>query len=551
MFFARADWRRAGETAMPPTAGPDSLPGSAGDDTINGMGGADTIDGLGGADLLDGGEDNDTVDGGAGDDTLWGGSGQDLIRGGGDDDRISGDTGSDTIYSGAGENTINGGDGFDTIHLEAGATMKAGLTLGGADLDQLDLLGAVQVAMSGFTAAATECEAIVFNPGGALQGDGANNTIDLSGFTVAVVGGADAVLSGGGGHDRLTGSGLEDSLFGESGNDVLKGLGGDDTMVGGGGTDTLYGGDGNDNLNTVSTVGVCVGGGGDDRIYGDSGADSFSGGSGADNITGRGGLDTIDAGTGADVVSISPVDTTGVGGGAATRQGGKGDDTQTLGEGTQLAMTVFSARSSGFEAISLDQLASVLATAADNLFDFSGFAVAGAALVVNAGAGADTITGTANADELNGQGGADRLEGGGGDDVLQGGLHDDRLFGGGGGDTLSGGGGADVLAGGAGATRFMFQVTYDSLTSSMDRVLDFNLADGDRIDVVAIDADVYTTADQSFALVSAFTGAAGQAVLAYNATKDWTRLTLDVNGDAIADFDLRVDGELTAAGLVL
>lgn len=71
-------------------------------------------------------------------------------------------------------------------------------------------------------------------------------------------------------------------------------------------------------------------------------------------------------------------------------------------------------------------------------------------LVVNAGAGNDTVLAGAGDDLLRGGDGDDLLDGGEGDDALEGGSGNDRLIGGLGDDFLFGGAGDDMLAGGQG-----------------------------------------------------------------------------------------------------
>ncbi|WP_207481946.1 CAP domain-containing protein [Arenibaculum pallidiluteum] len=121
-----------------------------------------------------------------------------------------------------------------------------------------------------------------------------------------------------------------------------------------------------------------------------------------------------------------------------------------------------------------------------------------AAGVVRAGtAGPDAITGTDGADKLSGLAGNDTLQGGAGDDLLygdagadqlHGGTGSDRLygrdgadllFGNDGADWLVGGFGGDRLTGGTGADRF----TVQSLNDRGDLILDFTLAQGDRLDL--------------------------------------------------------------------
>lgn len=92
--------------------------------------------------------------------------------------------------------------------------------------------------------------------------------------------------------------------------------------------------------------------------------------------------------------------------------------------------------------------------------------------------GADRLFGRAGADVLNGGDGDDRLFGGAGDDTLLGGDRRDKLKGGAGDDVLNGGQGKDVLFGGKGADLFEFDLGFGE-----DRIKDFKLAQGDRIDL--------------------------------------------------------------------
>lgn len=101
--------------------------------------------------------------------------------------------------------------------------------------------------------------------------------------------------------------------------------------------------------------------------------------------------------------------------------------------------------------------------------------------------GADTLIGGNLADTLIGGAGVDLLAGGAGNDQLMGGAGGDRLNGGAGNDLISGGAGGDVLAGGAGADRFRWSSVADSPRGQpFDRVLDFDSAAGDRLDLSAL-----------------------------------------------------------------
>ena len=113
------------------------------------------------------------------------------------------------------------------------------------------------------------------------------------------------------------------------------------------------------------------------------------------------------------------------------------------------------------------------------------------------GPGPDTIQGTGGNDRLFGEGGDDtllglggndRLIGGPGRDTLRGAGGLDRLVGGPGKDTLHGGGGRDrlfgeagndILRGGAGADTFFVR----SVRHGLDRVRDFDLVNGDKLEL--------------------------------------------------------------------
>ena len=100
-------------------------------------------------------------------------------------------------------------------------------------------------------------------------------------------------------------------------------------------------------------------------------------------------------------------------------------------------------------------------------------------------AGADTISGGGGNDFVQGNMGADTLDGGEGDDVVRGGRDDDVLFGGAGDDFISGDRGNDTVSGGAGADTFhVFE------GAGLDRVTDFNRAEGDR--VALLTGETYT-----------------------------------------------------------
>jgi serralysin len=162
----------------------------------------------------------------------------------------------------------------------------------------------------------------------------------------------------------------------------------------------------------------------------------------------------------------------------------------------------------------------------------------------------DILPGLGGDDVVKGYKGNDRITGDAGDDMLSGGRGDDRIAGGDGKDSLRGDSGGDLLTGGAGKDKFLFFAITDSTAAAPDQISEFSA--GERIDLHRIDADVTTGGDQAFHFVSAFTGAAGEAVLSYLAGPDVTKLEVDVNGDGVGEMPVLIDGHLTAfSGWVL
>ena len=101
-------------------------------------------------------------------------------------------------------------------------------------------------------------------------------------------------------------------------------------------------------------------------------------------------------------------------------------------------------------------------------------------------------TGTGN-DVLDGGNGNDTLNSGAGDDLLFGQDGNDRLIGGNGDDILNGGAGDDYLQGGAGADTFVFSLDVDLVVDvsqiGFDKIADFDLKQGDKIDLTGLFAD--------------------------------------------------------------
>ncbi len=259
------------------------------------------------------------------------------------------------------------------------------------------------------------------------------------------------------------------------------------------------------------TIENVQGGNGSDRIVGNEAANGLYGNGGADDISGGGGADRIAGFTGDDLLA-----------------GGDGDDEL---HGEDGADGVYGG------------------TGADQMYGGAGndrmAGWTGDDFVVG-GTGDDELHGEDGNDGLYGGEGADRHFGGAGNDRIAGWLGDDVIDGGAGDDEIYGEDGADLITGGAGADVFAYFLASHSRAFSADTILDFNAADGDRVDLRGIDANTLIAGDQNFTLVSGYSGQAGQAVLFYDPNRGATVLEGDTNGDGISDFILQIAGNHVA-----
>lgn len=292
-------------------------------------------------------------------------------------------------------------------------------------------------------------------PQTALVIDGRSNPgihIELQNVEFAAIIGS-ATVTGGAGSQHVWGDGASQSIFLGADDDVLNGGGGSDTVGSADGNDQVQGDDGDD---------VVFGGEGADFVHGNAGNDSARGDAGDDRVYGGKGDDQVFGGADNDLLFGDL--------GHDTLQGNTGQDTLSGGEGA--------------DHLHGGQDSDVLFGGADN----------------------DLMFGDLGRDSLQGNTGQDTLDGGAGDDILYGGQGDDVLFGGVGADSLFGDLGDDTLTGGAGADLFV-----TSSGRGSDRVLDFNLAEGDRVGLLA--GTAYSVAQVGTETVVTLTGG-GQITLA-------------------------------------
>jgi len=173
-------------------------------------------------------------------------------------------------------------------------------------------------------------------------------------------------------------------------------------------------------------------------------------GPGADSITGNALANNLQAGAGADTVSAGAGnDTVDGGAGQSYLRGDDGNDSLVGG--------------SQFDDINGNMGNDTVSTGAGDDYSVGGKDND----LLFGDAGVDVVWGNLGDDTCDGGDGADQVRGGQGNDSVSGGAGDDFVSGDRGADTISGGSGADLFHG--------------SQDAGLDRVLDFNLAQGDRV----------------------------------------------------------------------
>lgn len=207
---------------------------------VSSAGGVSAIAGsiLSGSITYNGGSDGDTL-GGSGANELF------LLQDGGND-MVSGGGGNDRFYFGAaftGTDRAIGGAGADSVILNG---HYAGLVLGAASFDGIEIIRLMSASIGAFDYAITTHDAnvaagqLLTVNGGDLQ---AGESLTFNGS--AETNGIFKVL-GGLGNDIVAGGARGDEITGGGGNDALYGLAGNDRLNGGMGSDLLRGGYGND-----------------------------------------------------------------------------------------------------------------------------------------------------------------------------------------------------------------------------------------------------------------------------------------------------------------
>ncbi|MDQ0463370.1 Ca2+-binding RTX toxin-like protein [Caulobacter ginsengisoli] len=460
-----------------------------------GLTGAGDINGTGNgsANAINGNAGDNTLNGGGGDDVIHAGNGIDSLVGGAGKDILYGETGADTLAGGSEGDWLDGGIGADTMSGGAGddvyvvdSASDTAIEAGGE--------GADTVRASVTWTLAANFETLVLDGAGDINGTGnsvANQIVGNVGANLLDGGDGDDLIKAGAGIDTVLGGIGADQLLGQDGNDSLDGGDGNDRLDGGLGDDSLIGAVGND---------IMDGGADNDTLAGGTGNDQLNGGTGIDTLSGGDGNDVLDGGVGADAMT-----------------GGLGDDTFYVDDAGDTTV-----EASGQGSDTVRATASVtLAANIENL--------------VLEGVGNIDGTGTSAINAMTGNAGANMLDGLAGDDVLKGMNGDDFLI---------GGTGSDIMVGGAGADTFVIrqESIHVSGPIEIDTVNDLLAGQGDRLDLSAIDADSSTGGDDAFHLVGSFSHQAGEMTLSF--AGGITTLQLDVNGDGLADYRMKISGDV-------
>lgn len=424
--------------------------------------------------------------------TLWGSALDDEMDGRGGNDTIHGWAGNDILIGGAGDDSINGGDGDDSFVWSVGDGNDTINDTGG--LDQLVLHGVlaseVRIEKYGLYALKVhvESETIIVNK--QFMSDYAqNNSYDQ--YQV------ESIL-------------LDD----DSTIDLLNNI-------------TFVGTSANDSISGLNAATIFIGEAGNDTLSGKTNDDSFvwSVGDGNDTINDTGGIDQLVLhGVLASEVRIEKYS-------LYTLKVHVGSETIIV---NRQFMSDY-AQNDSYDQYQVENILLDDGSTIDllNNLEFTGTA------------GNETINGLSADDILFGLDGVDSLRGNSGNDILYGDGGSDYLYGGSGEDVLYGGAGVDMLYGQAGADTFVFDDTVSS-----DNIQDFNLSEGDKLDIsdLLIGYDPLTDAISDFVEITESGSNSYLSVDADGGANNFVQVAYIYNETGLTDEDaLEVSGNLIAA----
>ncbi len=512
--------------------------GNSQDNALIGNDGANTLDGGAGADNMAGGKGNDIyiVDN-IGDTatetlTLAQLGGVDLVKSSVDftlsanldnltltDDTLNGGTANlngtgnalaNVLTGNAGNNILDGGAGVDSLIGGLGDdTYIVDILQSGVATKSIDT---TPVARLGLFASLNKPAPTPAAPVGALQdtiteaSNAGNDTLELRGnlsfnnaVTITLGNNLEYLDASHTGTTllNLTGNTLNNTITGNDANNTLDGAAGADTLMGGLGDDTylvdivasgiapntiailqdsitenvnegsadtlkLRGSVALTNASTISLnndlaniehLDISATGTTKLNLVGNDANNFLTGNAAANTLIGGNGNDRLDGGLGNDILD-----------------GGDGDDTYVL----NVVTDIITNETSGNDTVEVAFTASLT----DAKFaDIENVTLTGLAAI--------NATGNSQDNALIGNDGANTLDGGAGNDTLNGNAGNDILSGGNDHDTLIGGLGNDILTGGLGADTFVWNLADKGVNGrpALDKVTDFNLADGDILDL--------------------------------------------------------------------
>lgn len=403
------------------------------------------------------------------------------------------------------------------------------------------------------------------NPVLSIYDSGGIDTLDLSGYStscnISLVAGSysdcnDMTFNIGIAYTAT----IENAVGGDAG-DTLAGNTVANVLTGGGSNDTIKGGGGND-------IAVFTGDFGDYTIV--------SNGNGAYTVTDNVGDDGTDTLTSIELLRFRDRDVTGGGNTDTAPVLAQALDDQKADADTPFSFTVPAGAFTDPNGDKLTYSATLEGGAGLPSWlsfnaatrTFSGTPdngdVGTLAVLVTASDGTESATdtfeiviggGTGGGKDIFGTFGADDITGTAASERIFGLLGNDDILGGAGDDTIYGGSGSDFLWGEAGADAFGFDFARESPWKArrFDVLMDFNSAEGDKIDLSGIDANFLKFGNQTFRFEGSGNGYAGRGQIDYNFYNGDTRVFGYTDRDKDPDFYLEIEGivDLKASDFVL
>jgi len=471
-------------------SGNDYIYGGDAKDWIFGQDGEDDIYGDGGDDVIEGNDDNDVIEGNADNDTIEGNNGNDIIFG---------NAGSDHIYGEQGNDILLGDDG--AVNDTSATSSDSGSTdyIYGQEGEDKIFGGGGDDYLYGYEEDANDSgqqRDIIIGDGGRITYDSKFDFENVTKVEATSGSGGNDTIQGNEGDDIiLAGAGDDEDVQGNSGNDIILGDNGTINLSSGvlsdistkgqpaDGADNLWGDVGND---------IIIGGPDGDEIYGEDDSDILIGDNGA--ITGSTVESTVEGNDGVDNVYGQGGDDRIFGGGLGDNlYGDKNPDGTSTGSGRDILIGDGGAITYSGDKFTFNDVTNITNSGqssggADTIEGNEGndIILGGAAgdTILKGNAGEDVILGDNGTIRLSGgkvvtintaneaQGGADKIEGNEADDIIIGGTNGSS-------DEILGGEGDDLILGDNGILEFGSDGILDSVSSALDGIGGGDVISGD------------------------------------------------------------------------